>query len=136
MYTSSQLDEGEIYSRDDLRRIFDITDATLNTGIFQPAGHSSIWLFITEQKSSDQTPYKDVLNGDTLYWEGQTTGRKDDLIIHHERQGLELLVFYRLSKQQYEHAGFRYEGRFRYVSHSGGNPTRFVLQRVARTQKR
>jgi hypothetical protein len=57
-------------------------------------------------------------------------GRKDTVIIEHERKGLEVLVFYRIKKGQFAGAGFRYEGRFRYVSHTGSHPTRFVLQRI------
>lgn len=130
MLTSSELHEGEIYTRDDLRQMFNITDQTLFTGIFKPADHDSIWLFVTERKSGDMTDYHDLLDGDTLRWDGQTSGRKDALIIGHERHGLELLAFYRRSKQQHPGAGFTYEGRFRYVSHTGGAPTHFLLQRV------
>jgi hypothetical protein len=130
MFTSERLDEGCVYTRNDLRQKFAITDATLNTGIFQPAGSMSIWLFVTEKKATGQTQYHDLLDGDTLYWEGQTEGRKDTLIIEHERKGLEVLVFYRIKKGQFAGAGFRYEGRFRYVSHTGSHPTRFVLQRI------
>lgn len=39
--------------------------------------------------------YRDLLTGDTLTWDGQTSGRKDALIITHERMGFEVLVFYR-----------------------------------------
>lgn len=130
LFTSGELHEGEVYTRDALRQQFNITDATINTGIFQPAGYDSIWLFVTERKASDMTDYQDLLDGDILYWDGQTSGRKDALIVEHERRGLELLVFYRLSKQQYPGAGFMYEGRFRYVSHSGAEPTHFVLRRI------
>ena len=130
MFTSSKLQEGEIYTRETLRQMFGITDQTLFTGIFKPAGSDSIWLFVTERKSGEMTDYHDTLEGDTLHWDGQTSGRKDALIMGHERMGLELLVFYRRSKQQFPGAGFTYEGRFRYRSHTGGAPTHFVLQRV------
>lgn len=129
MFSSHLLEEGSIYTREDLKRKFKIKDATLNTGIFKPSGHKSIWLFITENKTSDRTQYVDKLDGETLYWDGQTSGRKDKLIIEHYAEGLELLVFYRKKKYEFAGAGFRFEGRFRYVSHSGSQPTRFVLQR-------
>jgi 5-methylcytosine-specific restriction protein A len=127
--TSRQLTVGKVYTRDDLRKLFDIQDATLNTGIFQPRDSDSIWLFITEQKQSDRTQYHDLLRGDALDWDSQPSGRKDDLIIEHGRRGLEILVFYRKEKYQHPHAGFRYEGPFRYVSHSGRRPAHFVLAR-------
>lgn len=127
--TSQQLKLDEIYTREDLKSIFGITDATINTGVFRPKGTSSVWLFITEEKTADRTQYRDHLEGDTLYWQGQTSGRTDGLIIGHKAQGLELLVF--LRKRKYEHpgAGFKYLGPFDYVSHSGEGPTSFVLQR-------
>lgn len=130
MFTSSELREGEVYTRDALRQMFSITDQTLFTGIFKPGDQDSVWLFVTERKTGDMTDYQDFLDGDTLKWDGQTSGRKDALIIGHERMGLELLVFYRRNKQQHPGAGFTYEGRFRYVSHTGGAPTHFVLKRV------
>ncbi|HEY7976156.1 MAG TPA: hypothetical protein VID72_12490, partial [Ktedonobacterales bacterium] len=68
--------------------------------------------------------------GDTLYWQGQTEGRKDTLIITHEEQRIELLVFYRGSKNEYPGSGFKFEGRYRYRSHSAGQPTSFILERV------
>ena len=115
---------------DKLRELFGINDATLNTGLFQPSGYSSLWIFLTEQKTSDRTPYEDRLDGDTLYFQGQTQGRKDDLIINHEEQGRELLVFYRKAKYEYTGARFRYEGPFRYLSHKGDRPSSFVLRRI------
>lgn len=129
---SDVLKEGEVYSRtEDLAPRFRITDATLNTGVFQPKGSRSIWLFVTLKKTSDRTQYVDRLEGDVLHWEGQTSGRSDARIINHEADGNELLVFYRESKQQHPHAGFTYEGRFQYLSHEPGNPSSFVLQRLS-----
>ncbi len=132
MYTSTALKQGEVYTRVQLRELFSIgRDSTLNNGIFQPKDYDSVWLFVTEKKTADRTPYNDILDGDTLYWDGQQQGRTDVKIIDHVGRGLELLLFYRTSKYQYPEAGFRYEGQFEYVSHSGAQPTHFVLQRVA-----
>jgi hypothetical protein len=127
---SSLLEVGQVYTRDQLRERFDITDATLDTGIFQPKGFNSIWLFVTEKKTSDRTQYEDRLDGDILHWQGQTSGRKDGSIIEHKQSGLELLLFYRRAKYEHPHAGFRFEGVFEYVSHTGANPASFVLSRV------
>lgn len=131
MLTSAQLREGEVYTREDLKNLFGITDQTLYTGIFKPTSHNSIWLFVTERKSGDMTDYSDVLQDNMLYWDGQTSGRKDQMIVEHERQGLEILVFYRVKKLEFPGAGFRYQGRFRYVSHTGGGPAHFVLERFS-----
>jgi len=127
---SLKLKPGAIYTREALGDLFDIHDATLNTGVFRPKAYHSVWLFVTRDKTPDRTQYKDFLDGDVLHWQGQTSGRTDPMIIEHQQRGLELLLFYREWKYEHEHAGFRYEGRFLYVSHSGSNPTSFILHRV------
>ena len=127
--TSDQLTMEKIYTRDDLRSLFNVTDATLDTGVFTPKGTSSVWLFITEKKTADRTPYRDHLEGDILYWQGQMSSRKDALIIDHQARGRELLVFFRKKKYEHPRAGFRYLGPFVYLSHIGNKPTNFVLQR-------
>ena len=127
--TSDQLTMEKIYTRDDLRSLFNVTDATLNTGVFTPKGTSSVWLFITEEKTADHTPYRDQLQGDLLYWQGQMSSRKDALIINHQIHGRELLVFFRKKKSEYPGFGFRYLGPFVYLRHEGNKPTNFVLQR-------
>src|SRR6185312_5144401 len=98
---SSHLIEGDIYTRAKLAELLESTDATINTGIFQPRGYDSILLFVTEKKSADRTQYVDQLDGDRLYWQGQTAGRKDTLITTHEQQGLEILLFYRNAKSEH-----------------------------------
>ena len=45
--TSNSLQIGAVYTREQLRELFGITDATLNTGLFQPRGYSSLWIFLT-----------------------------------------------------------------------------------------
>jgi len=116
------------YSRKDLQAQFNIVDATIFTGIFQPKDHASIWLFITEEKTSDRTDYADYFDGEVLDFEGQKTGRTDDKIINHVVDGNEILVFYRKKKDQYPRYAFRYLGRFMYVTHKGNKPKEFILQ--------
>ena len=128
--TSKRLTPGDIYSRADLRSLFDISDATINNGVFPLKEFASIWLFVTEKKTRDQTQYLDLLEGDTLRWQGQMAGGTDRKIINHQAQGQELLVFYRKSKREHPKYGFRYLGPFAYISHVGSRPTNFVLQRV------
>ena len=125
---SEALQTGEIYSRDDLKRRFGIVDATINNGVFRPAHTASVLLFVTERKTSDRTQYQDRLADDLLYWQGQSSGRTDPLIVEHQARGLELLVFFRTEKYEHPNAAFRYLGPFEYVSHSGRQPTNFVLQ--------
>jgi putative restriction endonuclease len=129
--TSHRLELRRVYPREKLIEMFSIVDATVNTGVFRPAGSKSLWLFVTRDKTSDRTQYADRLDGDLLHWEGQTSGRTDRRIVDHEARGDELLVFYRTSKREHPKAGFRYEGAFRYLSHQAGKPSRFLLQRVS-----
>lgn len=132
MRTSDHLQPGTTYSRERLREQFQIGDATINTGVFRPSGHASVWLFITEKKTSDRTPYEDRLDGDDLYFEGQSQGRTDALIREHRKRGLELLLFFRERKNERPDYSFRYEGRFDYVDEQMGPPTRFHLRREQR----
>lgn len=134
MKTSEHLEVGQTYTRDYLGNAFQITDATINTGVFRPKNHDSVWLFVTLHKTPDRTQYADYLDDDVLSWDGQTSGRTDPLIINHNSQGLELLLFYRKQKYEYPHAAFRYEGPFEYVSHKGSKPAHFTLKRVFSTE--
>ena len=106
--TSERLTRGKIYSRASLSSLFGIRDATIRTGVFRPRGTASVWLFVTERKPNDRTPYLDRLEGDMLHWQGQMAGRTDAWIIEHDARGLEILVFYRESKNEYPGYGFRY----------------------------
>ena len=106
--TSKFLKVGEVYTRNELRDGFHIRDAALNNGVFKPKGHTSVWLFITQEKTRDRRPYRDSLLGGTLRMEGQTRGRTDQLIESHRSSDLELLLFYRKNKTEFPNAGFRY----------------------------
>lgn len=129
MRTSDYLDTGQVYTRKQLRDMFGIVDATINTGVFRPKNHDSVWLFVTEHKTPDRTQYTDYLDGDILEWDGQTSGRTDRIIMNHKQEGLELLVFYRKAKYEHLQAGFKFEGIFDYSSHHGNHPTHFTLRR-------
>ena len=129
MKSSRDLVVGQVYTRAELKAQFDIADASINNGIFRPKGHDSIWLFVTKDKTSDRTQYHDLLDGDTLTMEGQTSGRTDHWLTDHASTGYELLLFYRDSKTQYPGAGFVYEGAFEYQGHAGAMPATFTLKR-------
>ena len=135
MKTSTKLNVGQVYTRAVLKSMFKITDATINNGIFQPTGHESLWLFITEKKTPDRPQYNDLLKGDDLRWESQPRGRKDHLIVGHVARGLEVLVFYRRKQNEFKGSGFKYEGRFYYVSHQPGQPSQFHLRRMEKKTK-
>jgi len=137
--TSGKLVRGELYSRAALAKFFGVpAEGAINTGVFQPdrTRYASIWLFVTEEKEAEMTPFVDKLEGDTLHWQGQLTHRTDDLIINHESLGLEIVLFYRKTKRQHPNAAFICEGQFEYRSHSTVSdypdvqkPTSFILGR-------
>lgn len=129
--TSERLVVGDTYSREQLRDQFAIKDATLNNGIFRMRDTDSVWLFITEHKTPDRTQYVDRLDGDDLYFEGQPQGRTDDLIEHHLRDGLEVLLFHRMRKNERDDYSFVFQGPFEFVGKESGPPTRFRMRRVA-----
>lgn len=128
-FASKQLDRGNVYTRADLRELFQITAGSINTGVFKPSALDSVWLFITEEKTKDRTQYHDILTGDVLHMDGQELGRTDYLIKEQLERGLELLVFYRKNRKEYPGAGFVFEGKFLYHSHHGTKPTKFTLHR-------
>lgn len=127
---SPLLSVGGVYTRDELKRILDTDDSTINNGVFRPKGFDSVLLFVTEKKTPDRTQYVDKLDGDELQWQGQSKGRTDALVVEHLQKRLELLLFYRKKKYEHPGAGFRYEGPFDYVSHRGAQPASFVLTRA------
>jgi Domain of unknown function (DUF3427) len=127
-FASEKLKVGEIYSRKSLREIFPTSDATLNTGVFKPKNYFSVWLFVTRKKAPNQPKYVDYLSGKTLHWQGQTSGKSDQMIIEHKNRDLELLLFYREEPKQYANSGFRYLGSVEYMSHNPGHPSSFKLR--------
>ncbi|WP_460006995.1 hypothetical protein [Methanogenium cariaci] len=127
MNTSESLNLFSLYSRNDLKKLFQIKDATINNGIFKPKGHSSVWLFVTKNKTLDHTDYYDDLDGSKLTFEGQTAGRTDQMILDHEIDGNEIILFYREKRDEHPKYAFKYCGRFQYESHSRDKPKRFVL---------
>ena len=42
-YSSEDLTVGAIYTRKGLAKQFAIGDVTINTGVFRPKGHASVW---------------------------------------------------------------------------------------------
>jgi len=130
-FASEKLKVAEIYSRKSLREIFPTADATLNTGVFKPKNYSSIWLFVTRKKAANQPNYVDYLDGKTLHWQGQTSGKSDHIIIEHKSRDFELLLFYREAPKQYADSAFRYLGAVEYVSHNPGHPSTFTLHLTA-----
>lgn len=130
MFASSLFIEGNVYPRKDIADLLDCGEQALWRGVFTPKCFDSIFLFVTENKTPDKTPYNDLLSVDDLEWDGEEQGRSDKRIINHKANGDEILLFYRTHKNAYPGYGFRYEGKFNYVSHKCIRPVHFILKRV------
>jgi hypothetical protein len=130
-YADVALEDGRIYTRVELQRLFSIRDATIKNGVFVVKTRGEIWLFVTEAKQADRVQFDDKLSGSELRWQGQLSGRTDDRIINHRAEANRILVFYRRSKSEHPGAGFRLEGEFEYLSSKGEKPTNFILKRAA-----
>ncbi|KQV06553.1 hypothetical protein [Leifsonia sp. Root112D2] len=128
--TSRFLSVDDVYTRAELREAFNITDATINNGIFQPNNHASIWLFVTQFKTPDRTQYRDELNGDILTMESQPSARNDEKLRNHGAYGTEIILFYRRDKFEHPGAGFKYEGRFSYRASTESAPAVFTFERL------
>lgn len=127
---SSLLSEGGVYTRTKLGELMGYGEKALQRGLFTPRRFSSVFIFITKNKSKDMTQYEDDLDGDDLHFDSETAGQLDFKVIQQKKLGLELLLFYREHKSEHPHGGFRFVGRFDYVSHIPGEPNRFHLRRV------
>lgn len=119
---------GETYTRDQISIMLATKDANIRNGVFKPKGKDFLILFVTEEKTKDRTPYRDRLEGMTLTWEGQSSGRTDKWIIEHEALGLDLFLFYRKNRRERDDYSFVYLGRVSYLEHTGSHPTQFRLK--------
>lgn len=137
MKISQSLNVGAVYSRKGLASTFKINDPRLTgthgEGIIPLAQFDSILIFITEKKPLDRAQYEDKLVGHDLFMDGQKSKRTDEALFSHSSARKEVLVFYRRFKGEFDNYGYRFEGRFHYVSSKSfdtpRSPTRFHLRR-------
>lgn len=125
---SDSLDLLRVYSREDLKQEFNVTDTLIRQGVFRLPGISSVWLFVTGEKLPDGTGFRHHFDGQVLCFEGPSKNKTDGLVIGHVREGDEIVVFYRKKRRD---PGFRYVGRFSYSSYTPGqfvgDAARFIL---------
>ena len=66
----------DTYTSNDLAKIIQVDPTSmLRKGVITKAGSNLLIIFITLEKRTDSTPYKDHLDGTVLHWEGQTRGK-------------------------------------------------------------
>jgi putative restriction endonuclease len=126
---SEALVDNLLYTRNELKKLFNITDSSISNEVFRPSGYNSLWLFITTNPTGETQHQSVPADENLLIWSGQLTGNTDKLIATHELHGLELLVFYREAPSQYPGGGFIYKGRFEYQKHTVTRPALFTLAR-------
>ncbi len=98
---------GEQYERPFLAQLWGYRDwHALARGIITPQDENKIVLFITKEKQNAQTPYVDHFDGDTLHIEGETSHANDERLLHANKKGDQVHLFYR----ERHHSAFTYCG--------------------------
>lgn len=119
---------GEIYSRINLKENFNFKIYHPYSGIYHHKENDSLWLFVTEMKSENQTNYKDKLDGDILEWQGQENQDFYNIrVINHKKDGRKVHLLYREREKEYKNSAFRYEGEFTILSHKRNNTNNYNL---------
>lgn len=78
----------------------------ISRGLVTPAGTNYIILFITEEKQAWDTPYKNYIDDDHLYIDGQDKHGSDSRIVGAIDKGDEIHLFYReRHRDQFEYYG-------------------------------
>jgi len=75
--------------------------------VYTPAKQRLIFLFVTRLKQRCFTQFNDYLEGDLLFWEGESGHGSDDRIISASSNGDEIHLFYR----ERHHLDFVYHGK-------------------------
>jgi putative restriction endonuclease len=67
----------------------------IGRGVFTPRGVAQIFLFVTRERLGWMTPYKNFLDDDLLFWDGEKGHGSDERIANASRNGEEIHLFYR-----------------------------------------
>lgn len=123
---------GSVYDRPTLARLWGHSGyQAFSRGVFTPANTNLIFLFVTREKQSCLMQYQDFLDGDLLFWEGESGHRSDNRIAAASAHGEEIHLFYRMR----HHESFTYHGKIilaTYIPHND-RPTEFVFKVAALT---
>lgn len=121
---------GQGYDRKILARAWGLAGfQAIGRGVFTPKGANEIFLFVTRERLGWMTPYKNFLDDDLLFWDGEKGHRSDERIASAARRGEDIHLFYRDQR----HTPFTYHGRIvlvRYDQHTD-RPSEFVFNVVA-----
>src|SRR5512140_1819838 len=102
------LDFGQSYKRPFLARLWGYQSSkAIERGVFTPADGKYIILFVTKEKQLTLPQYKDYVDGDLLFWEGEKGHIADRRIVQASSKGEEIHLFYRDT----HHTPFVYFGK-------------------------
>jgi putative restriction endonuclease len=127
---SDSLEIGKGYDRKVLARLWGLAGfQAIGRGVFTPKGVGQIFLFVTRERLGWMTPYKNFLDGDLLFWDGEKGHGSDDRIASASRNGEEIHLFYR----DHRLAPFTYYGKVVMVQYNRftNRPSEFVFDVVA-----
>lgn len=125
----SGLELGQTYGRPKLTQMWELGGHQgISRGVYTPAGQNIIFLFVTRLKQNCLTPYKDFLEGDLLYWEGEKAHGSDERIASASSRGESIHLFYR----ERHHSDFTYYGKVILASmvRCQNKPSEFVFKVV------
>ena len=127
MYLTLGLEHGKAYTRPELTRMWRLGGHQgISRGVYTPAGKNVIFLFVTRHKQNCLTQYKDYLEGDLLFWEGESAHGTDERIAAASSKGEDIHLFYR----DRHHSPFIYHGKVilaHFLKHDD-KPSEFVFK--------
>lgn len=98
---------GSFWTRPDLAELWGYRAyQALARGVVTPAGADQIILFVTEEKQTSATSYKDILKEDILEWEGPNDHFAEGRMLRARETGEAIHLFHR----QRHHSPFQYKG--------------------------
>jgi putative restriction endonuclease len=127
---TNPLEVGKSYDRQVLSRLWGLAGfQAIGRGVFTPKGLGQIFLFVTRERLGWMTPYKNFLDGDLLFWDGEKGHGSDDRIANASKNGEEIHLFYR----DHRPLPFTYHGKEVMVrcNRFTDRPSEFVFNVVA-----
>lgn len=102
------LNVGKAYERPELAQLWGLAGfQAISRGVYTPTGQRTIFLFVTRVKQDCLTQYRDFLDGDLLFWEGEKGHGSDTRIATASSRGENMHLFYR----ERHHSPFIYYGK-------------------------
>src|SRR5258708_14298776 len=127
---SDPLEIGRGYDRKVLAQLWGLVGfQAIGRGVFTTKGVGQIFLFVTRERLGWMTPYKNFLDDDLLFWDGEKGHGSDDRIASASRNGEEIHLFYR----DHRLTPFTYHGKVVMVqcNRFTDRPSAFVFNVVA-----